>query len=147
MTLIEVLAGLALLAALLMTVLAARSRAALQWTRANERMRAVEAADRLLSEWWQDARSFPRAGEGVVEGPDGFRWRIRVVSNRPAERLGTEVVRLEVGRFPRGGAESTGPTASAGAVAVEVVLPLEETPGISPAPPVGPERRDRMGGR
>lgn len=151
LTLIEVLAGLALLAALLMTILTARSRAALQWSRANERIRAVEAADRLLSEWWQDPKSFPRAGEGVVAGVDGFRWRTRIVRNRVAERLSTEVVRLEVGRITPGGAGGDAgsgrptPAASAAPIAVEVVLPVEEAQGVVPVTAVRPGRRSAGG--
>lgn len=137
MTLIEVLAGLALLAALLMAVLTARTRAALQWTRANERLRAVHAADRLLTEWWRHPRDIPREGEGAISGAADLRWRTRVVPSRGSAELGAEIVRLEVGRFAPGG---NGGDFHPAAVAVEVLLPVEESAGF-PAAPGAPAAR------
>lgn len=137
MTLIEVLAGLALLAALLMVLLTARTRATLQWTRANERLRAVQAADRLLADWWREPKDFPREGEGAIPGAADLRWRTRIVPDHGSAELRADIVRLEVGRFAPGG---IGGDADPAAVAVEVLLPVEENAGL-PAAPGGPGSR------
>ena len=96
MTLIEVLAGLALLAGLVVGIVSVKARCARQWTHANRRLAAVAAAESLLSRWWQDPASFPRAREGAVEGNAGLVWRTRVVRNAEVEALGASTVRLEV---------------------------------------------------
>ena len=124
MTLIEVVAGLALLAAVLSLVFAARSHVARQQVRADRRLAAVAAADALLAAWWQDPSKFPRAGGGTVPGRPDLVWRTGIVPNPAAEALGSQAVRLEV--------TSAGPPGVAGArpvVSVEVVLPVTPPPG------------------
>ena len=116
MTLIEVVGGLALLAAVLGGELAIKARCTRQARITDERRRAIEAADVLLSLWWQQTDTFPRAGAGSVSGSPEFEWRTRTVPNVAAQRLGAQVVRLEVlkaGAAP--GSESL--------AAVDVVLP------------------------
>ncbi len=121
MTLIEVLAALALLAAVLMGILTARSRATLQWNRANERIRATEAADRLLSSWWQAPATLPRSGEGTVPDDARLHWRTRPVADPAAEALYGQIVRLEVSR-------AADPASDPTAARVDIVLPAGDTP-------------------
>lgn len=128
MTLIEVVAGLALLAAVLILVFAAKSHVARQQVRADRRLRAVAAADALLAAWWQDPATFPRAASGGVPGQPGLAWQTRIVPNPAAEALGGQAVRLDV--FPGGPGASTDDRAEP-RVSVEVVLPV-------PKPPVMP---------
>ena len=54
LTLIEVVAGLALLATVLVLVFAARDRVAHQQVRADRRLAAVAAADALVADWLRD---------------------------------------------------------------------------------------------
>jgi Tfp pilus assembly protein PilV len=115
-TLVEVLLGLALLAALLVSILTARSRAARQTVVARTREDAARSADRLLARWWADPASFPRAATGVMPDAAQFTWRTRVVDNRSARDLGASVVRLEVSE----------PDAPEILVAVEVLLPKKD---------------------
>ncbi len=96
MTLVEVLAGLALLATLLVGVFITKGRAARQWSVAGERLRAVEAADALLSAWWHGPGELPRFAEGAVPGEAGLWWRTRAVRSQGVEALGAQVVRLEI---------------------------------------------------
>ena len=119
MTLIEVVAGLALLGTLLVGIVLAKVRYTHQWTAAERRVQAVGAADDLLSAWWADAGSFPRRDAGEVPGRPGLAWRTAPVSNPAVEALDARAVRLEV--FDR--AAPTDPP-----VVVDVVLP--------PPPPV-----------
>jgi prepilin-type N-terminal cleavage/methylation domain-containing protein len=125
MTLIEVVAGLALLATVLTLVFAARGHVARQQVRADRRLAAVAAADGLLADWWQRPAEFPRAGSGPVPGHPNLAWHTEVVRNAAVEALGTEVVRLAVsGASPGGGPDQP-------VVTVEVALP----PIVSPAAP------------
>lgn len=67
-----------------------------QWATAQQRLRATEAADALLTGWWQDLETFPRQAAGTMPGEPGLRWRTRLVPNEPVNRLAASVVRLEV---------------------------------------------------
>ena len=96
LTLVEVVAGLALLSALLVTVLTAKSRATRQLASANRRLEAVAAADRLLVGWWQDRAHFPRQSSGRVPGDAGFAWRTSPVRNDAVNALAASVIRVEV---------------------------------------------------
>ena len=98
MTLVEVVAGLALLASLLSAIVMAKARYARQAATADRRVQAVAAADALLSGWHQNPRSLPRdgLGAGALAGDMRLAWRLRPVSNGGVEELGGRVVRLEI---------------------------------------------------
>ena len=96
MTLLEVVAGLALLASLLAALVVAKARYARQAAAADRRLDAVAGADALLAVWHQDPRSLPREGSGAVPGDARLSWRTRPVANGDVEDLGGRVVRLEI---------------------------------------------------
>jgi type II secretory pathway pseudopilin PulG len=96
LTLVEVVAGLALLSTLLVAVLMTKTRVTRQWAHAQRKLQATAAADRLLSGWWQDVPRFPRHASGAVPGDAGLAWRTTPVSNPTAAALRASVVRLEV---------------------------------------------------
>jgi hypothetical protein len=98
MTLLEVVAGLALLASLLGALVMAKARYVRQAAAADRRVEAVAAADELLAGWHQNPRSLPRelSGSGAVSGDRRLAWRLRPVANAGVEELGGRVVRLEV---------------------------------------------------
>lgn len=125
-TLVEAVAGTALLGSLLVAVLIASSRLQVQRARSEARLAACGVADGLLEGWWEERDEFPRRAEGPVPGRDGWRWRTEVVENGAAADLGGEVVALEV--FAPGG--SPGPAEGGQplepAVRVELVLPEAE---------------------
>ena len=60
LTLIEVVAGLALMSSILVAVLFLKSRYARQQAIADHHLKSLSAADALLSIWWQDPKYFPR---------------------------------------------------------------------------------------
>lgn len=95
-TLIEVVAGLALMGALLVSMLLARIRYVRQFAESQQRIAAVAAADRMLAAWWSDLAKFPRMSSGRVSGSDLLNWRTMVVRNRDAENLHAQIVRLEI---------------------------------------------------
>ena len=96
MTLIEAVAGTALLGTLLVTILVARAKLTAQGRRAELRIEACRLADELLESWWPDRRKIPRNGTGRIPGPGDWRWRTRVVDNRAAEEMDAEVIALEI---------------------------------------------------
>lgn len=96
LTLIEAVAGMALLGTLLVGMLVAAGQIRAQSVRSAERMRACQVADELLAGWWQDRDGLPRQSEGAVAGNPGWLWKTMPVRNGQAERLGGEVVALEI---------------------------------------------------
>lgn len=118
MTLIEVVAGLALMASVLTGILAVKGRCVHQARVTERRQQAIAAADAMLSAWWADHHAFPvgRAGR-LADSPIG--WRLLRVPNPRAESLGAQVVRLEMTDASE---ESDRPC-----VSVEVLVPAEQT--------------------
>jgi hypothetical protein len=96
MTLIEVVGGLALMATLLVAILLAKGRYTHQTAIAARRIRAVAAADALMTQWHQDIAKLPRSSTGIFPGDDGFSWRTRVVPNAAIREFEAEVIRLEI---------------------------------------------------
>ena len=97
LTLIEVVAGIALLATLLVSTLAAFRAHASQVRSAKNRLAAIAVADRLLSEW-MNAGTLPGIGE-TEDVPDTKGWRWRIVRPEPTmelRRLNALAVRLEI---------------------------------------------------
>ncbi|HSW49057.1 MAG TPA: hypothetical protein VLH09_02730 [Bryobacteraceae bacterium] len=124
MTLIEVLAGLAILASLLGAILLARSQHARQTVTAQRRLEAVQAADILLTGWWRDPQQFPRSASGPVTGNERLTWRTEIVNAPAASKLQVQIVRLEI-RSPSDPGKPL--------VRVELVLPdetNEDKPGV-----------------
>jgi prepilin-type N-terminal cleavage/methylation domain-containing protein len=97
LTLVEVVAGLALLSTLLVAVLTTKARVTRQWSHAQRKLQAVAAADRLLAEWWpRRGDAFPRQSSGRVSGDTGLRWRTMPVANEPLNALRTTAIRLDI---------------------------------------------------
>ena len=118
LTLIEVVASLAILGTLLVAVLLAEARCRRQSAGANARLAACREAESLLETWWADLEKFPRNGQGEVENQREFFWRTSTLGNQEVEKLGGRVVRLEI--FSRLGASREKPV-----VTVDVVLPSQ----------------------
>jgi len=96
LTLVEALAGTALLGTVLAAVLLADARLTRQEALAQQRLEAQDTANSLLATWWSDRDTLPRAADGDLPNHDGWRWRTVIVSNAAAEELGADVVRLEI---------------------------------------------------
>jgi len=97
-TLVEVVAGLTLLASLGAAVVVAFGAHRRQLHLAQNRLIAAEAADQLLAMWYSADQPIPRDASGFVPvGNESWIWRTRRI-NRP-QRVGpvtAEIVRLEV---------------------------------------------------
>ncbi len=103
-TLLEVLAGLAILGTLFTAMLFAQRDHRSQFERAQRKMIAVEAADQLLTHWWSQSSLIPQdaAGQVAEEVPDLKReharlsWRTQRIAQPNASRLNVQVIRLEI---------------------------------------------------
>lgn len=113
MTLVEVIAGLALMASTLTAVLVVRGQCVRQGRDLERHREAIDTADRLLATWWQDVSTFPRSGSGPIPGSTSLEWRTSRQRNPAVEALDGEVVRLVVAHEGEG----------APLTWVEVVLP------------------------
>jgi prepilin-type N-terminal cleavage/methylation domain-containing protein len=96
MTLVEVLAGMALIGTLLVGILLAEGRATQQQAQAGRRVHACALADGLLSEWTAPGQSVPRESQGRVSGHPQWAWRTRVVKSSLPEELDCEVISVEL---------------------------------------------------
>ncbi len=124
-TLIEVLAGLALLGSLAVAMVLAKADLTAQDALARHKLAAAAAADRLMTGWWADPAAMPRDDRGDVPGQPGLRWRTRPIdppetpdaASHPTLRC--ELVRLEMwfGELPEP------------VLTLDVVCPVEEDTG------------------
>lgn len=117
MTLIEVLAALALLGSLAVAMLLSRSRLIDQHARAEQKLEAVRAADTLLSQWWADDPSaFPVDREGDIAGHTDWVWQTRQVQHDNLRTFEARVVRLRI-------LDESTPGQPAELTSVDLVLP------------------------
>lgn len=96
LTLIEVVAALAILGTLLVGIVLARARHTDQLLRARVQARAVEAADEMIARWWASREGVPIDASGELAGGDGLLWRTSIVDEDGIAELGARVVRVEV---------------------------------------------------
>jgi len=116
LTLVEVLAGTALLGSLLVGILLAKHRLTVQSRLAETRLAAYEALDGLLTEWWTSPEGVPREAAGEA---GRWRWRTRREDAAEAEALDATIVVVELFE-----ADVTG---RAPAASVELLLPVMDT--------------------
>jgi len=96
LTLVEVLAAVALLCGLLVGIMVAFDKHARQITRADERLEAYRHLDELLYQWSEGGTGMPAEGHGELPDAEDLSWRTRVVSTRNRDSLGVDVIRLTV---------------------------------------------------
>jgi hypothetical protein len=94
-TLIEILAGLVILATLLVSAAMARGRFLRQCAEADEKLRLAEAADHMLAQWSLNLGAVRVPSEGSVPAMRGFRWKASRVHDLSAERLSAEIVHVD----------------------------------------------------
>jgi len=96
LTLIEVVAAIAILGTILVGIVLAKSRNTRQLAEARRTAEVVRHADALLADWWADEAGVPPDAAGVIDADPTLAWRTRLVANPPIEQLGARVVRVEV---------------------------------------------------
>jgi type II secretory pathway pseudopilin PulG len=98
LTLVEVIAGLVLMATLLAGILVSFGNQAAQMRKSRDRLKAVELADRLLGDW-SAQNAIPAIGtEQTLEGTKDWRWRLAEANSTDLDTVGLAAVRLEVFR-------------------------------------------------
>lgn len=106
LSLIEVVASIALMGVLLVGIVTARAKHLHQVTVAERKLAAIDAADTLIASWFatpvseEQPSHVPRDGEGAVAEVDGMWWKTRMVdalgTTDDRERLEIDVVRLTI---------------------------------------------------
>lgn len=97
-TLVEVIAALAIIATLVIVTLGAHSRLVKQWHRADLCLQGVDVAESLMSEWWENPQKIAHNDRGEVEEPKGWRWVTHSIHDEQLKDNNLEIVQLEV--FP-----------------------------------------------
>lgn len=95
LTLIEVVAAIAILGTILVGIVMAKSRHTAQLASAERRMAAVTVADELIASWWL-GEDIPVDQSGICERDESLAWQTRWVTNTPIEQLGARVIRVEM---------------------------------------------------
>ena len=121
-TLVEVLAGLALLGTLLVSMVLARGQLLEQKIKAARMLEAIAVADRLLAQWWEDPAAIPVGESGEIKDA-GMVWRTERRRDEEAEKNGAQVVTLELKRTVAAPGEES--------FQIEVVLPIPEDERVS----------------
>ena len=96
LTLIEVVAAIAILGTLLVGVVLTKSRHTRQLHRARTQASAIKAIDTLIAEWWTQPQGVPIDESGGLDGLDHLRWQTRLIKNDPIDQMGARVVRVSV---------------------------------------------------
>lgn len=109
-SLIEVLAGSALVGIVLVGAVLAHVRLERQRAMLLRKEAAILAADRMLSDWWKTPDAIPRRGHGPLSN-DGLSWQVETIVDPVLEQLDvtkiayivldgvefpTEIVRVEM---------------------------------------------------
>ncbi len=96
LTLIEVVAGLALMGTLLAAMLSAKSNFTRQHRHAQRVLAAVAAADDLLMNHWQDIRGLEGLGAGGFNQHDDLIWTATRINDSSANDWYCKIVRVQV---------------------------------------------------
>ncbi len=121
LTLIEVVAAIAILGTILVAVVLARTRHARQIALTERKAAAVRAADELITGWWSDPFGPPIDQTDAVSFDPSLTWTTRLVDNEPVQDLGARVLRIEISETePKTWQAASGHEVL---IAVELVIP------------------------
>ena len=126
LTLVEAVAGIALLGSMLAAILVTSGRLETQAARSERRVEACRIAEDLLGQWFAKPEKFPRNAEGPVRDRPGWRWRTYTVTGArtdPARKLRADVIAVEVFSPGSPGSPGLAGDPNAAAARVEIVLP------------------------
>ena len=102
LTLVEVVAGLALLASLGVAMLSILTAHRQQARQAADRLQAADLADQLLAGWYSSGGGVPRNAAGVFSRGE-CQWTTRAIDQRMVDGYAIEIVRLQVAARARPG--------------------------------------------
>jgi len=95
-TLVETIAGTFLMGTLLVSILVAKGRLAVQERRAENQILACAVLSDLLEQRWPERDQLRSNSSGDVPGHEGWRWRTRILEDERGRTLHTKVVAVEV---------------------------------------------------
>lgn len=95
-TLIEVLAGLAILGSVTVALLLARGRLLEQQALAVQKLEGVQLADGLLAGWYAQYAGVPIDEAGQVPDYPGWSWKTEVSITDTVNTISTDVVQLQL---------------------------------------------------
>jgi hypothetical protein len=105
LTLVEVIAGLVLLATLLTTVLTAFKTHAAQIRGSRERLKANGIAQELLSGWLTKGALPPVGTRQALAGTEDWNWRLLANDSQPSGSINIGSVRVEIVRSQNAAAD------------------------------------------
>jgi len=105
LTLLEVIAGIALISTLFVGLLLAMSRHGKQLQLAQLQLSATEAADQLLDNWYSELGSVPTSGKGVITSQPELAWQTTSIGTVTIGTVQFTIVRLAIldGHMPESG--------------------------------------------
>lgn len=119
MTLVEVVAGMTLLACLATGILLAYGAHQKQLRRAEQKIAAVQVADKLLTEWYSGHTTVPRNRQGrVLMGQENWIWSTQSVDVTAIGSISFERIRVEI--YPEDYRRDRSPSA-----VVELLTPVD----------------------
>src|SRR5262245_61261655 len=98
LTLLEVVAAIAILGGILVGLVLSKSRNERQLAVAKRQSQGVRLLDDLIASWWAadaSGRAVPIGAYGAVSH-GAWAWETRIVANPAIEKLGAKVVRVEM---------------------------------------------------
>lgn len=95
-TLVEVVAGLLLLATLGVSTLLAVSRHHRQTQLAQRRIQAAVIADQMLSQWYATSTGLPLTATGKINGTANWQYVVGPIDQKTVVGQGVQVVRFEI---------------------------------------------------
>lgn len=98
MTLIETIAGTALVGTVLVSIIMASANFNTQTARADQRIMACRLADELLESWWAQDKTVPENSSGLIEKDDSWTWATKLVKDPKLKKLNCNRIALEIQR-------------------------------------------------
>lgn len=121
-TLIEVLAGLAILGSVTVVLLLARGRLLEQQVQAMHKLEGVKLADGLLADWHAQESGVPVDEAGQVTDFPRWSWKTQILDTETPERIHADVVQLQL-FHQNETAYTTDASAGAPVVTVDILVP------------------------
>lgn len=121
-TLIEVLAGLAILGSVAVALLLARGRLLEQQMLAMQKIEGVKLADSLLAGWYAQDAGVPIGKSGQLPDYPGWSWETQTRNTATQDIINSEVVQLQIFHH-YDAALPTGSSGKAPIVVVDLLVP------------------------
>jgi prepilin-type N-terminal cleavage/methylation domain-containing protein len=116
MTLVEVVAAIAILGIILVSLTLARSSHQRQISAANCLSEGTRLVDDMISSWWSSPQGVPVESAGILGLRGEWSWTTHPLDNPAIDNIGARVVRVEA-------VHAMDPSQSAKPIIIDLVLP------------------------